>query len=598
MTLRGLGSVNKGRTLESFRSVALSPFASFMTSKPAATPGNKNTSGPTEPRKRPFWASLWFYLVTLFILVPTCLILWLAIAGHPDRQFTIAPETTVVTEPVMPNGLVDYGEAMRRNHRAEVDPNENCVRLLVEALGPSLFNSPEAAGWAYEELDMTPLPAAGDYRVTLGEAVRQFDADAGVTRDPSQLDYLLNEPLSHCQQTPWTDGFPEFDAWIAVNAVPLERVQEASRLPCYRHPVLLPPGASLFECLLPIAQEIRDFGRLLTVRAMRRLGNGDAVGAWEDIHALHRLARLQSQGDTLIEYLVGSANAAVATNAMSALLSSEAMTPELLETIRDDWQQLPEWADISKSIDVTERCGTLDVVQRAARFGPAYLSQMMGYVGYTGGSGGFRGYPAHPLMTRCINAMVDWDEVMVSTNDWYDQLTIAMTEADPATREMLIEQFDRDVEALAADTRDAWFPSTHNIGGKILSSMLPAISNMHQALCARDTRMSLVDTALAIEQFRFDQGRIPATLSELVPEYMPAVPLDPHASTEELRYLLQGDDGYVLYSTGRNAFDDGGLTQDADTSFRVRMPVPDWLELEPTPTSTTPTNPEPANALQ
>lgn len=569
-----------------------------MTSKPAAAPGNKNTSGPTEPRKRPFWASLWFYLVTLFILVPTCLILWLAIAGHPDRQFTIAPETTVVTDPVMPNGLVDYGEAMRRNHGAEVDPDENCVRLLVEALGPTVFNSPEVAGWAYEELDMTPLPAAGDYRVTLLDTIRQIDADAGVTRDESQVGYLLSDPLSYCQQVPWTGEFPEYDAWIAINTVPLVRVHEASRLPYYRHPVLLTPGGSVMECLLPIAQEIRDFGRLLTVRAMQRLGNGDAGGAWEDILALHRLSRLQSQGDTSIEYLVACANGGVATNAMSALLSSEEMTPELLETIRDGWQQLPEWADISKSIDVTERYLTLDVVQRAARFGPAYLSQMMGYIGYTGGSAGFREFLAHPLMTRCLNAMVDWDEVMVSTNDWYDQVTMTMAETDPATREMLVEQFNRDVEALTAGTRDAWFPSTHNIGGKILSSMLPAISNMHQALCARDARMALVDAALAIEQFRFDHGHIPATLSEFVPEYLPAVPLDPHAPTEELRYLLQSDDSYVLYSTGRDAVDDGGLTEDVDTSFRVRMPVPDWLELEPPPTPTTPTSPEPANALQ
>lgn len=553
---------------------------------------------PKEPRKRPFWASLWFYLVTLLILVPTCLVLWLAIAGHPDRQFTIAPETTVVTEPVLPNGLVDYAGAVRRNHLAEVNPDKNCVRLLVEALGPSIFGSADHADQAYAELEMTPLPASGNYRVSLTDCVRDYDLQSGSTHTTDQLNYLLNEQLLHCQRIPWTaEAMPEFAAWTEMNAKPLERVHEAVELPYYRHPVLVPPGGSLLECLLPIAQEIRDFGRLLTVRAMQRLGNGDAAGAWEDIHALHRLARLQSQGDTLIEYLVACANFAVATNATSTLLSSEEMTPELLESIRDDWQQLPEWADISRSIDVIERCGTLDVVQRAARFGPAYLSQMMGYVGYTGGSGGFRAYPANPFMTRCINALVDWDEVMISTNDWYDQVMIAMAETDPATREMLIEQFDRDVEALAADTRDAWFPSTHNIGGKILSSMLPAISNMHQVLCGRDARLALIDTALAIEQFHFDQGRIPATLSELVPEYLPSVPLDPHSPTEELRYRLQGEDGYVLYSTGRNSFDDGGLTEDADISLRVRMPVPDWLELEP-PVSTTPTSPEPTSALQ
>lgn len=562
-------------------------------------PSLLNQTIPAEPRRRPFWITLRFYVVALLVLVPGCIILWLVIAGHPERQFAISPETTVVTEPLTPLGLVDYAAALRRNHGADVAPEENCVRLLIEALGPSIFGGPGRAAQAYAELEMGTLPASGDYRVTLHDAVTQFHARTGATPDATRLEHLLDAQLTYCEQIPWTaDEVPEYDAWIDMNAVPLERVHQASQLPCYRHPILLAPGGALLEYLLPIAQEVRDFGRMLTVRSMQRLGQGDASGAWDDTHALHRLARLQSQGDTLIEYLVGCANAGVATNATSALLSSDELTPELLATIRDDWRQLPEWCDLSRQIDVTERYLALDVIQRAARFGPAYLTQIMGSVGYTGGSGGYRGYPVNPFMTRAINALVDWDEVMIEANDWYDQVTAALAETDPATREMLIAQFDRDVEALAADTRHAWFPSTHNIGGKILSSMLPAISNMHHVLCQRDARDALIETALSIEQFRLDQGRLPASLSDLVPEYMPAVPLDPHAPSDEIRYLPQGDDGYVLYSAGRDGTDNGGLTEDDDISFRVRMPVPDWLEIAPPATPTTPASPEPAASLQ
>jgi hypothetical protein len=66
-------------------------------------------------------------------------------------------------------------------------------------------------------------------------------------------------------------------------------------------------------------------------------------------------------------------------------------------------------------------------------------------------------------------------------------------------------------------------------------------------------------TALAIRLFEIDHGRRPSTLSELVPDYLPAVPVDPlDPDAGAIRYKLRSNDP-VLYSVWRDGKDNGGV---------------------------------------
>jgi hypothetical protein len=66
---------------------------------------------------------------------------------------------------------------------------------------------------------------------------------------------------------------------------------------------------------------------------------------------------------------------------------------------------------------------------------------------------------------------------------------------------------------------------------------------------------TLLQTHVAIRLFEQDQQRLPASLNELVPQYLPAIPHDPPA--HPLRYRLEND-RFVLYSIGWDLRDDGG----------------------------------------
>lgn len=66
----------------------------------------------------------------------------------------------------------------------------------------------------------------------------------------------------------------------------------------------------------------------------------------------------------------------------------------------------------------------------------------------------------------------------------------------------------------------------------------------------------LLQADLAIRLFQNEHGHPPPTLNDLVPAYLPAVPLDPY-SNQPLQYRLDGGD-FILYSVGKDGRDNGG----------------------------------------
>jgi hypothetical protein len=79
------------------------------------------------------------------------------------------------------------------------------------------------------------------------------------------------------------------------------------------------------------------------------------------------------------------------------------------------------------------------------------------------------------------------------------------------------------------------------------------------------TRMRVASVALAVERWRLaHEGRLPDSLAQLVPGFLPAIPTDPFDG-QPLRYrkLVRG---YVVYSVGPNFTDDGGLEKPANAT--------------------------------
>ena len=86
--------------------------------------------------------------------------------------------------------------------------------------------------------------------------------------------------------------------------------------------------------------------------------------------------------------------------------------------------------------------------------------------------------------------------------------------------------------------------------------LFPAMSRAAVRVVSASAHIEVAKTALAIECFRHDQGRLPEDLQELTPRLLQAIPNDPFDGAP-LRYRRLAK-GYVVYSIGSDGHDDGG----------------------------------------
>jgi len=98
-------------------------------------------------------------------------------------------------------------------------------------------------------------------------------------------------------------------------------------------------------------------------------------------------------------------------------------------------------------------------------------------------------------------------------------------------------------------------PATwHNMFSALLCTPVDRMLAHHSVT---RTQGRLLQVMLALRAFKLRRGACPASLSELVPEYLPRIPID-EFDGKPLKYKLAGD-GYLLYSVGKDGKDDGGI---------------------------------------
>lgn len=90
----------------------------------------------------------------------------------------------------------------------------------------------------------------------------------------------------------------------------------------------------------------------------------------------------------------------------------------------------------------------------------------------------------------------------------------------------------------------------------LIDMQFVVLGTVFRAPARNDAYFHVTDTALAVERYRLEYGRLPERLEELVPAYLETLPLDPFDG-ESLRYQRE-DEGFTVYSIGSNTIDEGG----------------------------------------
>ncbi len=87
-------------------------------------------------------------------------------------------------------------------------------------------------------------------------------------------------------------------------------------------------------------------------------------------------------------------------------------------------------------------------------------------------------------------------------------------------------------------------------------NLLTGASRLSQSAEFLKARVGTARVAIALERYRLDHNKWPASLKELIPRYIDEIPLDP-VDGKSLRYR-PFEEGVVVYSIGDNEVDDSG----------------------------------------
>jgi hypothetical protein len=87
--------------------------------------------------------------------------------------------------------------------------------------------------------------------------------------------------------------------------------------------------------------------------------------------------------------------------------------------------------------------------------------------------------------------------------------------------------------------------------------LLPALENAVLKPARMQTYVDATRVACALERYRLTNGKYPETLAPLVPRYLDRIPSD-IIDGKPLRYRLNSDGSFLIYSVGWNRTDDGG----------------------------------------
>jgi hypothetical protein len=287
-----------------------------------------------------------------------------------------------------------------------------------------------------------------------------------------------------------------------------------------------------FELQLPNLGSLKRSAQWLNASALYDLHQGNPKNACADVRVMLALVKGEADERPTISQLVRIAIAAIGASATWEILQNPDVSEDDLAQLRQDWQSLEFAAPLERTI-MFER------VERLQKFAQIRISsekfnELWGYY-YAPDAPLKKIENMFPSKIRRSLFLRKWDELRWC---WFwsyqDELrglqAFQELKSDQNSSDSLRNSFSQSFNGLASTKRRA---------------------------VRIETARNVVITAIALKRYELRHHQLPATLDDLTPELLKAVPID-CMDGQPLRYRLKADGTFLLYSVGDNGVDDGG----------------------------------------
>jgi len=311
-------------------------------------------------------------------------------------------------------------------------------------------------------------------------------------------------------------------------AAPLTELRDALKFPDAH----AWPRSDVFESVTP-SRQIREAASWLTFAALIELHDGRNAEALADVQALAGFAKLHREEFSLVSEMTRVAAAHIGLNATWQALQAAGWTDSQLASLQHCWEGVDLLEGLERAF-VGERAFGLEVYKR---FEAGELPQQAIKHGFGAGLYRFSVAPNDfAFRTRNIQERIELVRALQANRPWQQV-------------------------AHGSDVLDAQLEQK-NRGPRRFFYMVSLVSipNYRPALqrtAQEETKRRLVVTGIALKRYQLQHGHFPDTLDALPPGFVAAVPLDP-MSGAPLRYRLNSNQTFTLYSVGEDGRDDGG----------------------------------------
>lgn len=313
--------------------------------------------------------------------------------------------------------------------------------------------------------------------------------------------------------------------------------------------------------------------------------NGETDRVLADAQSLFGLAKQSGQEPALIGQLVGYTIHQSALNQLAKIMETHPalFTSKMLEKLADMNRAFPVHALDMKG----ERWMIYDAIESLytdnghgdGHFVSANLPQLISMMGGSNRPGSFSNWAKGTWGRVPVSLLTaSRREVTQKTDEFFDLLD---KESQTPCWKMPSSDSIKIVQEFTAN-KDSW----QSFRFMLPQVFFPVLGNCRRSTAIAQANHSALQLGIALRRHRLAHGHFPAQLSDLVPAYLPELPVDP-ITGGALHYRLDDKGHPIVYSVGSDRKDDGGFApvnrdgeDDTDAAQRWDDKTPvagDWI---------------------
>jgi hypothetical protein len=317
-----------------------------------------------------------------------------------------------------------------------------------------------------------------------------------------------------------------------------------------------------FSLPLPHLAQLKNAATWLSIATLVELHESHASNAMEKLQACLTLVRPLEKEPLIISQLVRLAIAQMALNATWELLQHPGWQDAQLAGLQAQWSS-PNFFDAAAPALEMDRAMRLSACALArTSYSNFQTIQLSG--GRPPATVGLGQLLAHPSQNtqHFVAGVAGYSQYYMWKGDWSYQeelYNLQTTEAalNAARLTLTNGAFLSAFKKLAADLTKINSSFANSTNHFCFTFPALAVQSYLLKLADWETERRMLVTAIALKRFQLRSGRYPADLKELVPDYLPELPVD-FMDGQILRYRPIGGETYLLYSVGEDGEDNGG----------------------------------------